>query len=263
MNQIINQRVFRIAVFFWLLGWYLKSYFYVPYVFAVIDGSWGPTYIENTFFPSFLRNPQVLQFFYILPLSVFITFFNVPLFWFRLCSCFLVVSSGVFLYHQETYNDATFVTSLWTSLWLLWLSCNLNNTQEARRHGPKLAMGIVSVMFMAGFTGKLTPGYFEGEVVYNIFFMQKPQGVFLWLREILDPTQLHVLSVWISWGIILAEAFLATAFLFPFSWMSIIAPGVMVGVTVFCTWKILSVLSSLIGLLLASRLWSYKYKRGF
>jgi hypothetical protein len=254
MKSQVNFFVFRIVLLFWLLGWFIKSSFYVPYLSSI-----SSTFIQNVFFPIILQNSDIVRFFYFFPLVAVIALFVSHAACLRWISVGLIISSLVCLWHQETYNDATFVVSFWAALWLFWISLHINDdTHLISSHGQRLALGIVSVVFMAGFVGKLTLEYWNGEIVYNIFFVQKPHGLFLLFKNYWPAFKLQQLAMVISWVIMGGEFFLALAFLFPFRRISIVASMMMLLVTCFSTWRILSVMSALMGILLGSRLWDQR-----
>ncbi|MEM7788617.1 MAG: hypothetical protein AAF594_12915 [Bacteroidota bacterium] len=112
------------------------------------------------------------------------------------------------LVHVAAYNDATFVTCLWAGLWIAWLATQ--GKEEGVAWGPRLAQGVVSLVFLGGALGKLTPEYISGDVLYHVYFLQRETLFYPWLRATLDPEMLRTLATWFSWSVIALEAALAT-----------------------------------------------------
>lgn len=147
--------------------------------------------------------------------------------------------------HVAAYNDATFVTAFWAALWVAWLATR--SDVEAEAWGPRLAQGVVALTFLGGALGKLTPEYFSGEVLYHVYFLQKPDGVYLWLRTALDPEALRSLATGFSWAVIATEVVLATSVLWTprmALWTAaLVCIGIVAGSTVYLT----SVMAPLVG----------------
>ena len=153
--------------------------------------------------------------------------------------------------HQNTYNDATFVTSFWSALWLVWLAFN-GNREAAKVHAMALASMIVGMTFLSGFVGKLTPEYLSGEVIRNIFAVwgkQSPVNILLNNSELGAPAAAFITKV-----IILCEGALALNLVIFKRQLWIFSLCVIPMLMLFSTWRILSVTSSLTGLLFAA-LW--------
>ncbi len=241
-----NRWVARIVLAGWLTGWYVKGSFYYAYLL------FPATY---ALFPKFFLNPEVSAISYFLPLVSLaaLCFPRRSIFCFT--SILLVICSAILLLHINTYNDATFVTAFWVSLWLLWFSTQMDRTDESVRiHGRKLAQGIVGVIFLGGLVGKLTSGYWNGEVIYNIFFVTQESPISAMLSTC--PENLRPLAaIIISRLIIVGEAVMALALILPYRivvWLAAVMFGVM---TLFSTWRILSVHGSVIGMLLGCLYW--------
>ena len=242
----LNSAIIRGVMITWLLGWYIKGHFFFLYLFHEIV----TVPISNSFFPAVFSNSLVAQFAYVLPLLTIFAIFQPHKGYFCLSSCLMIFSSAILCWHEDTYNDATFVTSFWVALWLLWVSINLDRRdREFRGHARVLAVSILSIVFMGGVVGKLTPEYWNGEIVYHIFFVQDNHSPIIGLKRILSLEQLRSLSVVISRLIIGVEVFFSFSLFLPFRLFRFWAPLLMGGITLFSTWRILSVLSCLIGMI--------------
>lgn len=147
--------------------------------------------------------------------------------------------------HVAAYNDATFVTAFWAALWVAWLATR--DGTEAETWGPRLAQGVIALVFLGGALGKLTPEYLSGEVLYHVYFLQKTNGIYPWLRGALDPEALRSLATVFSWAIITTEAALATSILWrprlALGTAAVVCVAIVVGSTVYLT----SVMAPLVG----------------
>jgi hypothetical protein len=154
--------------------------------------------------------------------------------------------------HFEMFSDATFVTSFWVGLWLLWFTANATRSDDSfYLHARTLAQCTLALVFLGGAIGKLTGAYVEGHALYELYFVQKDSWPYPWLRDTLSPEALRELATWFSRVVIVGELALALCPLYPFRVAAIGGTIVMVGMVVISTWYLLSVMACLIGLLLA------------
>ena len=241
-------RVAKTVIAFWLLGWFIKAYFFIPYMFKEVIVY--PFVID--FFPAFFRDPLVLQFFYFFPAFAFLVIFRPNHFYFYLAALIMVVSSVILLLHQDVHNDATFLTSFWVAAWLVWFVTQMRRTDVAFLvHARSLALCVIAVIFMGGFVGKLTPEYWNGIVLGDIFMQQNFGWVGEWVRSHYSEGAIRSSFCWISKLVILGEGFLAFAPVWPYRVVYVLGIAFMLGISLFTTWLIFSVLFCLIGLLLA------------
>ena len=257
MDQIkTNRWIARIVIIGWLFGWYVKGCFYYPYLTHTVY----QYPVTHPLFPNLFLDPNLSTVSYFLPLVAGVTLFSRRRLNFCLISGILLICSMMLTLHIDTYNDATFVTSFWVALWLLWFSLSLDRTDEAlRRHGRKLAQCIVGLIFLGGFAGKLTAGYWSGEVIYNIFLSTKDTPVGTILNVF--PAELRpVITMYISRTIIAGELILALSPFLSYRLVAVLAAAVFSIMTLFSTWRIMSVNSSLMGMLLGCWLWE-KFER--
>lgn len=232
----------RCTLGLWLVGWMVKASFLLDLFVRVGLGT--PLVVEGM--PVALWHPLVPLVAYGLP------FVAVPagIIWSGRvaaitagvgAACALVLSV-----HVAAYNDATFVTGFWAALWVAWLATR--SDVEAEAWGPRLAQGVVSLMFLGGTLGKLTPEYLSGEVLYHIYFLQKTNGIYPWLRSVLDPEALRSLASAFSWAVIATEAALATSVFWKprvALWTAtLVCTGIVVGSTVYLT----SVMAPVVGI---------------
>ena len=245
--SVIHRNVVRTAVAFWLLGWFIKFEFYLPYLF----GYTANEPVRIAFFPPFFRNPAVATVFYALPIVTLGVFFIRRLIYARICGLIMAVSALVLMLHIDTYNDATFVTSFWTALWLIWFTAYARREDAIfSRHTRTLIQCIVGLMFLGAVVGKLTPEYWSGQVMADIFFKEQFSSVAAWVAH-LPGMDTQLLASWVAKLVIVSELILVLAPLFPYRWLCGFAIPVMGIMPIFCSVWILSVLGCLIGLLLA------------
>lgn len=246
----MHTRVARIVLAFWLLGWFLKADFYIPYLFHEVIQF--PFIIDP--FPSFFRSALVLQFFYLFPILAFWALIRPNLFYLNVSAFTMVLSSIMLLLHQDTHNDATFITSFWVGIWFLWFVNQLSRTdKDIMTHARSLALCVVGVVFLGGFVGKLTEEYWSGEVFADIFLRQNFGWIGLWIRGHFQENDIYQGFWWIAKVMIVSEGILALAPLWPLKFVRVFGIVLMVSMSTFTTWRIFSVLSCLIGLLYALR----------
>jgi len=243
-----NVRVFRIVACAWLVGWFCKAPFFAGYYLAEI---W--TYpITYTGLPRVLVHPALATIAWLAPLLA-LAAIAVPRTWtMRTAAALMTGSAFVGCIHFETFNDATFVTSFWVSLWLVWFTANARRTDVALYlHARMLAQCIVALVFLGGAVGKLTGAYVTGEAFYQLYFMQKSSWPYPWLRDAVSPDALRAIATWLSRAVIGVELALVLSPLVSFRRAAIGGIAVMLAMVLVSTWYLTSVMACLIGLLVA------------
>ena len=241
-----NLRVIRVVAVGWLLGWFIKIPFYAPYLLDLTQRY--P--LEHPLFPVFFEHPAVSQFGYFLPLIFFPALLSSNPAVYRGMAVAMGACSLILLGHINTCNDATFVTSFWTALWMSWFAWNMRRQDENFRwHACFLAQCLVGMIFLGGTLGKLTPEYWRGGVFYDIFSQRVRQWPFGEFFKTMGAAQQYLVLGGISKAVIGVEALLALAPLWPARLVCRWAPPLLLVVTFFSTWRILSVLSCLMALL--------------
>jgi hypothetical protein len=246
----VNVQAIRVMMFFWLAGWFLKASFFVPYLLRTTVAY--P--VADAFFPSFFMNPFVAMTFYLLPVLI------VPVAvlkwqrWFWVSAVLLVVCAAMLNLHINTCNDATFVTSFWSGLWLCWLVRHISETDDSfRLQANVLAQCVVAIMFMGGVIGKLTPEYWSGQIFRQIFIEQGGSSPFgKILGNVSGNVQGFVLA-YLAKIIIGVELLLGLAPLLPYRFVMAVMVMTSVGISLFSTWRIFSVLLCLLGMLIAGQ----------
>ena len=164
----------------------------------------------------------------------------------------MTLSSALLLLHQDSANDATFETSFWVGAWLVWFTWSMRRSDaDFLAHARSLALCVVAIQFCGGFVGKLTSEYWSGQVLADMF-MQQTQGLAAsWVRAHFDEATIRIWFQWISKCLIVGEGALALAPLLPYRLVCYTGIPFMLSFALFKTWMIYSVLSCLVGLLIA------------
>ena len=104
----------------------------------------------------------------------------------KACCCVTFVGTAVLCLHQASYNDMTFVTAWWASLWALWFVHHIDDADRDRTlaRAAFLSRLVISVILLGGAAGKWTGEYWSGEVFYDIYFRDRDFWVFLSLIHI-------------------------------------------------------------------------------
>jgi len=241
----LRRRALGIATAGWLVGWYWKL---VPMLGHLREAAAWP--IDLDALPSLLRAPWIAIVAYALPLGGGVAL------WLggrraRLAGAIvLALAAAVGCVHVELFNDATFVTSFWTALWIAWLAAA--GDDELGRHGPLLARCVVAFVFFGGAVGKLSASYWSGDVFYHLYFEQKSNWPYSALRVAASDATLHAIARWFSRFVIGGELALSLGPLLPhrlYVWMACAAIAFMV---LSSTLFLFSVLASLAAVLIAS-----------
>lgn len=244
----VVRRAFKVALAFWLVGWLVKVHFFWPYfTWVCLD---YPLVFD--FFPAWAASPWVSLAAYVGPLAIGLVALgsDSSRLWRWACAA-LVAGSLILCIHQNSYNDATFITSFWASLWMLWLVTRGANYGEIARHGPLLAQAVVSLMFLGGAIGKLTPDYWDGTAFYHLYFQQKGNFIYPWLRSHLSEETLMMLAAAFSRAVIVGEFVVAALAWFASRQTLLLSIAVMVIVVAISTSFLFSVMGCLIGVALA------------
>ncbi len=165
----------------------------------------------------------------------------------------LAVSLYVLCIHQQTYNDVTFLTCFWTAVWSIWFVSRIDKDPDEAllEKGVFLSHVVLSLIFLGGAVGKMTPGYWSGQVLFEIYFAERDFWFFNTLREIFSDETLHVISRWYSRFVIGTELACSLLWLLPPRLASVLALMTCCGICILSNVLLFSVLTCLIGLSLA------------
>lgn len=244
MNANERERALRLLVYGLLLSWLWKWDFWSS---AVVVYRARP--LVDEFFPLPLQSFALLAFAYALPaITAFIALLQRGARALGASLCTFALGSLVLMLHQGTYNDASFVTCFWTALFGLWLvsaTRGATASQVAARAGALVQL-LCALMFFGGVVGKLTPGYFDGSVLYEIYFVKRQHWTFSWLRAHADAATLREVARWYSRAVLLIEALLVTLPLWPLRLSMRLALASLGMLVVLNNFRLLSVVGPLI-----------------
>lgn len=249
MSEIkLYNHVFRLVLSGLLLGWFIKLKVFFWNYLNVITFKYPVSFSQ---FPALFESPATAQLMYFLPVmtlpAVFLKGENISIIYHKICCICLIFASLFMMLHSATYNDATFVTSFWVSLWLLWFTFHFES--KYYKDACKLAMAVVCFIFLGGLTGKLSSEWWSGEVMFGITQSTFKHWPFTWIKNNTTYEELKTFSMVLSWGIIFLEAAIVSSFFWPLRFSLKIIPALIAGIIFFRTWLILSVISCLILLL--------------
>ncbi len=208
--------------------------------------------LYDPFFPDWLRSLYTLSAAYLIALAAVVIGFATasrPIR--RSCAWLTIAAVTILCIHQGSYNDMTFVTAWWTSLWALWY---VHQDWDADpdtmlRRAAWLSRLIISMILLGGAVGKWTAEYWSGEVFYDIYFRDRDYWLFNVLRANLDNETLREIAKWYSRQVILVETVAGFGlWLLPAKWAAITGVALLTSIALLSNFLLFSVLSCLIGL---------------
>ena len=161
------------------------------------------------------------------------------------------LGATVLCVHQSSYNDMTFVTAWWTALWNLWFVFRMDDPDKHHlmRRAAFLSRLIVSIILFGGAAGKWTPEYWSGEVLYDIYFVDRDFWLFNILRENFQDETLQEMAMWHSRHVVIVETTAGLLlWLLPAKWAALVGVILLNGIALFSNFLLYSVLMSLVGL---------------
>ncbi|MCG8652199.1 MAG: hypothetical protein MI861_20335 [Pirellulales bacterium] len=208
--------------------------------------------IFDDFFPRFLQSALVVRLAYLGTIVTvganLLTGSRFLQRWFCIQTLF---GLSILCLHQTSYNDVTFVTAWWTSLWSVWYVHHMDDADQTAmlRRAALLSRLIISMIMLGGAVGKWTSEYWSGEVFYDIYFRDRDFWLFNLLRRHCENDTLHVIAKWYSRHVIVTET-VAGFFLWllPPRWAATIGVVLLASIALLSNFLLFSVLMSLIGL---------------
>jgi hypothetical protein len=246
----MNARVIRIVMGFCFLAWFINAPGNPGFIRNFNDALERPIRIIGA--PAPLIHPLLAIAFYALPLTLLLGVRSPERFG-KLAAVVYAVSAGALCMHIETCNDATFVTALWVSLWLLWFTWNADRTDRAFQIIARgLAHGIISLVFLGALVGKLTLEYTSGEAFYGLYFARDQGFPYPYLRSHFTQEDVRSIATWFSRFAIVSECALACSVFLPTRVVTALLIGVSAMMMLARNYNLFSVLGSLIGLMVAT-----------
>ncbi len=208
--------------------------------------------LHDSFFPAWLQSVWVLRITFLT--TIIAIGFNLligdrPLQ--KACAVLTWIGASILCLHQSSYNDMTFVTAWWASLWALWYVFHVDDAdQDAMlRRAALLSRSIISMILLGGAVGKWTAEYWSGDIFFDIYFLDRDFWVFNLLRENFDEEALRVMARWYSRKVVIIETVAGlTLWAMPPKWAAAIAITILLSIALLSNFLLFSVLNSLIGL---------------
>ena len=208
--------------------------------------------IEDPFFPDWLESVWTVRLAFwgsVLATGIGLVTSFVPLR--KISSWFAIGSMSVLCIHQASYNDMTFLTAWWCCLWSVWLAHRFDskNRELLMRRAAFLSRLIISVILLGGAVGKWTPEYWSGEVLYDIYFIDRDFWLFNYLRDTYEPDSLQDIAKWYSRQIVVVETISGIGlWALPARWAALAGVLLLTGIVVLSNKYLFSVMACLIGL---------------
>ena len=243
-RAVVAHRVVQAGLFLTLV-WKWSFFVAASSVYAAIP-------IEDPFFPDWLRSVWSVRIAFLATVaSIVLNLVTASPTLQRVCSWVTLAGTTILCIHQASYNDMTFTTAWWTSLWSVWFIHHLHQSDQADllRRAAFLSRLIISVILLGGAVGKWTSEYWSGEVFFDIYFRERNFWVFNWLRATFEQETLREIATWYSRKVILVETVAGIGlWLLPARWAAATGIVLLSSIALFSNFLLFSVLSCLIGL---------------
>jgi len=168
----------------------------------------------------------------------------------QVISWLTLIALSVLCLHQGAYNDATFTTAWWTTLWSAWFAGRMRIDDESLLYrGARLSQAILTTILLGGAVGKWTGEYWSGQVFYEIYFIERDFWLFNLLRARFEPERLGEIATWYARGVIGVESVCGlTLWALPRRVAAVISLLVLPSIAIFSSFYLFSVVLSLMGL---------------
>lgn len=217
--------------------------------------------IAHDFFPEVLRDATVARYAY----SICVGGFSIAIILVttqpdrhrvRTVACSIAtLACGLLLLHQASYNDVTFLMVVWCGAIATWYShrMSVDEPDELLRKAANLSRIVLSLMFLGGLVGKCTTEYWSGQVLYEIYFIDRDFWFFNWLRDRYQGDDLRAIATIYSRLVIVTEAIGSLAWgagwLLSSRAVAILMMFPLIGIGVMSNYQLFSVLAPLIGMI--------------
>ncbi len=220
--------------------------------FLVVSAIHSQFPLEHPFFPWVLQRLETVRIAWLLACvsAGLILFSQTSKNIFRLTALNLLMLI-VLSIHQKSFNDVTFMCCAWSALWCLWMSTRLHEPFESLfPRAAWLTHLILSMIFIGGAVGKMTPGYWDGTVLYEIYFIDRDFWTYNLIRSLFAEESLPNVAMWHARMVICAEWVCGFLWLMPQKVASIVAVVMLCGIALTNNFLLFSVVTCLIGLAL-------------
>jgi hypothetical protein len=207
--------------------------------------------LADPFFPDWLESGMVVRYAYLLSLGfIVVNIVSWNKYLTRMCNYATFVCMSVLLLHQASYNDATFTTAWWACVWAIWYGHHMDDPDRMAtlNRGAFLSRAMMSMVLLGGAVGKWTPEYWNGDVLYDIYFRDRDFFVFNHLRENFDPETIRTMATWYSRKVVLLETICGFGlWLLPSRLAALIGLLVFTSIALFSNYYLFSVMFALLG----------------
>ena len=176
--------------------------------FRFSDWAYHRLTIRDEFFPVWLQDADVLRWSYLAAVSGWLAAGWSRQVRLRQAACVAALAaSTVLMLHRGSHNDMTFVTAWWAGLWMTWVAFRLpvDSPGELYQKATRLAAAILSVTLLGAAAGKWTGQYWSGDVLREIYFVDRDQWFFNWIRHSTRPRTIPEVAKWYSRMVIVTE----------------------------------------------------------
>jgi hypothetical protein len=242
-KAVLAHRFVQIGLLVALL-WKIRFFYFAALVYQEIP-------LDDPFFPDWLQSVLTLRVAFVATVvSSLISMFAASKLR-MICAVITFAGVSILCLHQGSYNDMTFVTAWWTSLWNLWFVFRIDDADpdDVLRRGAFLSRLIISMILLGGAVGKWTIEYWSGDVFWDIYFRDRDFWVFNLLRENLAEPTLREIAMWYSRKVIVIETVAGFGlWLLPARWAAGLAIFLLISIAIISNFYLFSVLLSLVGL---------------
>ena len=244
-NQRENRSLQKVVV-----GAVLISLIWKAVYFIFLDYFNRTIPLQDPFFPEVFRNQTVVCVVYLLGVATaLLMLLSKSGSILSLGSLLLVITMFTLNIHQSSFNDVTFLCCGWSALWCWWFSTQLSEPNESLHpRAAWLAHAIVSLILIGGSVGKMTPEYWSGQVLYEIYFVDRDFWFYNIIRTCCSADGLRDVAMHHSRLVIVTEFACGFLWLLPIRTASWLALIVLLGIALTNSVLLFSVVTSLLGL---------------
>jgi hypothetical protein len=207
--------------------------------------------LSDPFFPDCLRSFWTLRLAFVFTVDAVLIGIVAPSRLRIVCAVVTFIGVSVLCLHQGSYNDMTFLTAWWTSLWNLWFVWRIEDDDQEvlMRRAALLGRVIISMIFLGGAVGKWTTEFWSGEVFWDIYFRGCDFWFFNLFRDRLAEDSLRNVAMWYSRIVVAVETIAGFGlWLLPAKWAAGVAVCLLMSIAIFSNFYLISVVFSLVGL---------------
>ena len=220
--------------------------------FRFSDWAYHRLTIRDEFFPTWLQDADVLRWVYVAAVLGWIVAGLSPETRLRQIASVMGLMAGtVLMMHRGSYNDMTFVTAWWAGVWLTWMAFRLpvDPADVLDRKAARLAATILSVTMLGAVAGKWTNSYWSGDVLREIYFVDRDHWLFNWIRHTVDAEHIPMVAKWYSRMVIATETIAGlTLWWMPRRLTAVAGATLFASIAIFSNVYLISVVAPLVAL---------------